>query len=254
MHGSCEEGEDILCKCDDGHYGLNCEFQACPILEIDSQFEGFLGDRDWSSRYEVLRVLNETVQVYGRPVYINETTRDGNVDIIMFTGRRWVVTHSGLLDLASSCDTVQSIDDDDLKATLADCLTGFHGHFSNFTATFISEPMDVETSADAATPIDLQWFNRRVSPDALSIDLKRPLQALLLCAICDESNPCFYDGVCSSNGSCQCSLGSKGTLCQIPPIGNGHCDPFFNSIEFRYDGKYSVSGRSLSTLQKRDPV
>ena len=204
--------------------GLNCEFcQPCSSLEIDIRREGFLSDREWSGQYNILRVGNEVIQVYDRPVYYNEK-EPKSYDIIIFLGRRWVLfDHS-----------FQTQDD------LQKSLEGFHPEFSNsnFTAAFVSEPVDVNTPNDIATPIGLDWFHVRVNENKLlrgmqSADLTRPSSAVLLCAVCDnDTNPCLYDGECV-NETCQCSVGSSGGLCQIPPIGN---DPFFNTPEFNYDG------------------
>jgi hypothetical protein len=67
---------------------------------------------------------------------------------------------------------------------------------------------------------------------------KQELDLGFVCAECnDQYNPCFYDGVCEpSAGVCTCSDGSKGSLCENPPVGNGRCDPYFNKLEFNMDG------------------
>lgn len=68
----------------------------------------------------------------------------------------------------------------------------------------------------------------------------------LLCASCNnQTNPCFYRGTCTAGGNCVCEQGGKesaGTLCQIPPSGNGFCDVNFNTPQFNFDGGDCVSG------------
>ena len=43
-------------------------------------------------------------------------------------------------------------------------------------------------------------------------------------------------GVCKGDGVCDCITGSTGTLCYVPPLGDGKCDLFFNTAEHAYDG------------------
>jgi len=229
--GSCEEN---ACQCDDGFYGLQCEFEdPCNTLAIDEQFSGFLGTRDWSTKYNLLQIEDQTVDVYDHPVYINEYD-EGLFDVIMFTGRRWVATYSDLLNLTSEAMTNK-----DPKQALYDYLMQFHAHFSDFQVAFISEPVDKDTPSDAVTPLAVEWFQADTKKSKMGIqiaDANRALDMILLCSVCnDVTNPCRYDGSCV-NGSCNCSVGSSGVLCQIPPIGNGRCDVFFNSARFNYDG------------------
>jgi hypothetical protein len=228
-NGSCGQTIDTnKCQCDEGYYGLRCEFQdPCSVLTTDERTEVFLGTREWSSSYEILRQSNgNLVEAYSRPVFVSEYS-EGLYDIILYTGRRWVVTYSDFLSEVTS------------KESLTEFLLHVHGYFSDLKVAFISEPMDQDTPQDAATPLGLSFFassdqgtsNRTVQ----SADLARPSGAVLLCGICrNDTNPCFYDGICI-DGACKCSLGAFGTLCQIPPVGNGHCDPFYNTKEFSYD-------------------
>ena len=223
--GSCV---DAACECQDGFFGLRCQFpEPCLSLEIDIRKEAFLSTREWSAKYDKLLFRNnETVQVYDRPVYTNEYEQ-GMFDIIMFTGRRWVLTSSEFIGV----DTL-----DDLSEYLGD----FHAHYSDYEVAFISEPVVVDTSGDSATPLGLSWFVAGVKESSQlgiqSVDLNQPSGAILLCGVCDNTtNACLYDGLCT-DGVCECSVGSSGTLCQIPPLGNGRCDPFFNTPVFNHDG------------------
>ena len=51
------------------------------------------------------------------------------------------------------------------------------------------------------------------------------------------------------DGLCQCTQGSSGKLCHIPPTGNGVCNVFFNTLEFDYDGGDCCRETCISTLE-----
>ena len=113
-------------------------------------------------------------------------------------------------------------------------LDHFHAYWSDFIASFVTEPMDLGGVKDSAEPTGVHWFA------AAPKDLDHPhyvqgidtaidsLTAVLLCGVCDDDrNVCMHDGICVE-GACECSIGSSGSLCQIPPVGNGRCDPKFD--------------------------
>ncbi|CAB9527771.1 Inherit from bactNOG: outer membrane autotransporter barrel [Seminavis robusta] len=249
---------DNSCQCDTKSYGLRCEFeQPCLTLELDVLSGTFAGTREWSSHFEAATLpsldgnnaasTGATTQVYDRPVYISET-REGFFDIVMFTGRRWVVTESKWLALGNSSGDLA-----DPKLRLTRYLSEFHAHFSEYEVAFISEAVDVDTPKDAATPVGIKWFKAVVHGGQKGMqasDSNRPLDAVLLCSICEDStNPCLYDSVCTINGTCQCVTGSSGVLCQVPPLGNGRCDPFFNTAEFSYDNGDCCPQTCVSTRE-----
>ena len=94
--GSCRGNR---CECDKESYGLRCEFpKPCSLLEIDTQGDPLLGTRMWSDRFQRLSYdSGDVVSVYERPVYTSEVDPNGKFDIILYTGRRWVLTLSTLL-------------------------------------------------------------------------------------------------------------------------------------------------------------
>jgi hypothetical protein len=56
--------------------------------------------------------------------------------------------------------------------------------------------------------------------------------------------------VCLSDGSCgDCPNDSSGTMCQIPPISNGNCNPYFNNINFGFDGGDCCENTCRSTAE-----
>lgn len=118
----------------------------------------------------------------------------------------------------------------------------FHAFWSNFTASFVTQPMDVGTEIDSAEPVQMYWYMARpkstVHPrDVQGVDRAvEAMSAVLLCSVCnDMSNICLNDGTCV-DGKCECAIGSYGSLCQVPPIGNGRCDPEYDIPKYNYDG------------------
>lgn len=102
--------------------------------------------------------------------------------------------------------------------------------------------MDLGSEHDAAEPSEMHWYitNQKSTThphDVQGVDRSvAALSTVLLCSLChDEVNVCLNDGVCV-DGKCQCSIGSYGSLCQIPPIGNGRCDPEYDVPKYNYDG------------------
>ena len=90
--GVCSDG---LCECEEGWFGMRCEFhEPCTSLEMDIRFAGFEDTREWSKTFEIFHLGNETVYSYHRPIYAHEPS-PGKFDLIVFTGRRWMATHTG---------------------------------------------------------------------------------------------------------------------------------------------------------------
>jgi hypothetical protein len=139
-------------ECGRGRFGWKCEFleQPCESVAVDIRRGGFLrGSREWSTSYDIFRTESndELVEVYDRPVFFNDKINPGRFEIIMFTGRRWVLGEPELREPFNNT-----------RAGLEKYLGDFHAHFSIFNASFISEPMDVGTPTDALTPEGLEWF------------------------------------------------------------------------------------------------
>ena len=117
---------------------------------------------------------------------------------------------------------------------------------------YISNPVDVNTPSDAVTPIGVNWFGAQARGISMvgiqAVDPNRPSTAVLLCAVCDNiTNPCFFNGICQDDGTCMCTTGSSGTLCQVTPDGNGLCNTVFNTPEFDYDGGDCCEATCVST-------
>lgn len=239
-HGTCRTS-DAVCVCEEDRLGSRCEFEpACPILEMDVRFAGFEDEREWSREFEIFEVDGETVYAYNLPVYVHEY-KPGHFDLIVFTGRRWMATHT---DVLLTAGLVGIEDPQERRRKLANYFTDhFHAYWSDFVASFMTEPMDIGTEQDAATPVELQWYTAKpknaLHPHEVQyVDRSvAPLDSVLLCELCDhEFNVCLNDGHCNANRRCDCLIGSSGSLCQIPPTGNGRCDPKFDIPKYNYDG------------------
>ncbi|CAB9498704.1 expressed unknown protein [Seminavis robusta] len=225
------ECENAVCTCESNYTGLNCEFaKPCPTLATDVRHGDFPGDRDWSSQFKLLRHGNEPVLSYHRPVYVY-FGRNAEFELLFFTGRRWVASHNNYLPDVGK-------DTSNIVLSLIYFFRNFHAHYSLYRVGFISEPMDIGTENDAVTPIGISWAQAKSKPanetGIQEISL-RDVETILLCSFCDEEILCRYDGVCNE-GTCTCSIGSEGSVCEKAPTGNGHCDPHYNREIYDYDG------------------
>ena len=149
---------NATCACDEGHYGLRCEYQPCQHLEVDKLDESF----HFASTYYWL----EGAEAYNRPVYTslgdNHTLRNGT-DIILFTGVRWILSSTYLFP------GLKDINNDNVSG-LAQYFSNFHGHFTNYSAAYVSEPVYMGRLDDEASPSGLQWLYSSASDAAASSD------------------------------------------------------------------------------------
>jgi len=204
----CADGR---CACDEGWFGAQCQFEAppCRTLTTDERYGGFDGSRVFGSTYTVVNDGDgDLVSSYGKPVYRS------NNDIMLFSGRRWQLTSASDLGIASDTDIVS---DDDIALFVT---TKFHGYWSDYTVSFVSDPADSATPTELPTPVGFQWYHAGLvgegkvqGPD----DTRNDVTAVLLCATCNQStNRCLNGGVCDDAGVCRCVDGTSGSLCQVP--------------------------------------
>jgi hypothetical protein len=174
-----------------------------------------------------------------RPVY---TSLDGNepltngTDFVLFTGERWIMSYKHLFPgLKNVNDTLG----------LVKYFSKFHGHFTNYSVVYESEPVYIEKQLDkydTASPLRIRW---RPSSSDTAFDqlrynyLQRDfIETELSCAECSTGNPCL-GAVCHSNGTCgECPDEYSGSRCEIPPksLSDGLCDTHYNEKKFRFDG------------------
>jgi hypothetical protein len=228
--GVCYDG---VCSCEQPWWGYRCEFQACSDVSVDFLTESFATTRDWAEDYSILKDSSGVeVLAYDRPVYAYEYGPN-DFDMIVFTGRRWALASVPTFLMEDR----HNLESEDLVYYFRN---QFHAHSTNLSVAFLSEPADFGTPKDDASPIGLSWY-RSKSVVSLIDGVKnnapdKSITTRLLCRICDDiENPCLYDGVCF-NQTCTCSVGSAGRLCQSPPTGNGYCNDYFNTPEFKFDG------------------
>jgi hypothetical protein len=80
------------------------------------------------------------------------------------------------------------------------------------------------------------------STHAYIVDVK------LICASCDyDSNECLNGGICRTDGLCDCRNNASGDWCQVQPTYNGHCDTYYNKLEYNYDGGDCCESSCVST-------
>lgn len=232
-NGSCR---DAICECDEGFYGLRCEFSApCSQLSIDARTDEFASTRDWSADYQTISLQSGSlVEAYYRPVYFHQYA-SGEYDVVMFTGRRWALTSSEFLPYGGklSDEELETMGEDresvgsDIGNFFKHVYHGYRGNSpsseaggSDYSVAFLSDYMDATTERDASSPVGFQWFRAVAEASTSGNENQAPAREVdteFLCRICDQnSNACLYDGQCV-DGACQCSLDSFGVLCEIPP-------------------------------------
>jgi len=224
--------------------GTEPDVELCPILTLDVHSEGFSDDRDWSRSYNRMLVDGEPVYFYQHPIYVGEfmDEKEG-LELIFFTGRRWLSTTAK--GLSTQADTDSGIDltsEADMLSLLRDKTDRTNFRLLSLKRgayAFISESVD--QSNDRGTPLGLRWYHSRYGESDQATfpfaDISRPVDALFACGKCDsERNPCRFEGVCRADGTCDCKHGATGKLCEIKPLANGICNPFFNKGPDAYDG------------------
>ncbi|KAL3927224.1 MAG: hypothetical protein SGBAC_013168, partial [Bacillariaceae sp.] len=251
------------CVCEDGWYGYKCDyFMPCEKLEVDP-LHSIGGSRTWAGSYRLImaptnsdgddggenttEVSTKLLTKYNRPTYIGGGLIAGRgavpVEVIVYNGRRWT---NIVQDARITYEQVQQF------------LVSGHGYWTNYTVSFLTGAVDVNTPEDSSDPSRLDWME--ANPETVRGRVQGPnlqnnqIDLRLLCASCNnETNPCFYKGTCTAKGDCICEQGDKesaGTLCQIPPSGNGFCDVNFNTPQFNFDGGDCCEGTCVSTVEK----
>ncbi|CAJ1945977.1 unnamed protein product [Cylindrotheca closterium] len=230
-------------ECGEIFGGGDSEEELCPIITMEQSFTGFSDDRDWSRSYnQMLAEDGKPVYFYQHPIYVGEFVdpKEG-LELIFFTGRRWLsTTAQGLtteadegVDLSSEAAMLSLLRD---KTDVTDfrLLSLERGAYA-----FISQSVD--QANDRGTPLGLRWYHSRYGDNGFDsfpfADISRPADALFSCGKCDsERNPCRFEGVCLADGTCDCKHGATGKLCEIKPLANGICNPYFNKGPDRFDG------------------
>jgi hypothetical protein len=230
----------------------------CPKLSIfgTAGFDngGGIGAKIWSKNFE--RLSFPSLNAYDHPIFWgNDSATDtGAIDLVLFTGRRWVLLDSNVLQaLHNTTYSNENIKTITIADTISDVFADGRFHASLLQGkgviSFLSDP--VNPAVTSLAPIGLNWHRALYeSENNLAaqgdndlvgtfpgVDPSRPSEAVLSCTVCnDVTNPCEFEGICHSDGTCTCANNAQGVLCQIAPKGDGHCDPYFNTPSFEYDG------------------
>ena len=246
------------CKCkDEQTYGVRCEFSlanTCLHLNIDDRFDMLPAGRRITSEFSLLSKKgtldkgdetpasrDDLVLLYQRPVYVGSSFGQAGYDVLFYTGLRWAVTGS-LNGFPNLHRNKTSVTDQELATFLQDLSKGFNAGFNGTVAQVDveSEPVSSESQKDSGTPVGLTWVSlERADPmDSVKLLNGEKSFASLLCAgYNDLTNRCQNEGRYNTTSqTCECKHGAKGALCQVQPIGDGSCNPFFNKPSFSYDG------------------
>jgi len=217
--GKCNENKD--CICEPGFYGMNCQMKKpCETLVVDLRSTQFPEVQKKEGAVELPSTANFThlvlenpdgsIGITFRPVYAYIS--DDYTYIIVFTGRRWIL----------------SFQNDYYNAVRYDS----YYDRSTFVPIFISSPMDVDTDTNQLTPIRLEWFQVRSTSKEVTEKSYQPrdkaIGTSLTCAYCDEFFfPCLSQGVCGSSSTemantraCDCTSefgGGVGSRCELVP-------------------------------------
>ena len=160
-----DEDDKYGCKCKRGRYGLRCEYkEPCQKMEISQGYNnGFVkrGGTNSSSYFASTFYLLEGAEAYNHPVYtsllgtgqeiihhellpppdqdVDVTLGDNqtlsnvtDIDIIVFTGVRWILSYKSWFPGLKDINDVSEMAEYFSKK--------FHGHFTKYTALYISEP------------------------------------------------------------------------------------------------------------------
>ena len=218
QNGKCYS--DGTCECNEGHFGLRCEYpEPCRRLEIEGKGFVKMGGSNFATTYHRL----EGAETYNHPVYTSlsdNETLSNRTDILLFTGLRWILSTKHLFP------GLTNVND---REGLVQYFSSFHGHFSDYAASYISEPVRLDSTRDiTATPLSLTWRHHTSHSERYSYiggedqrlrpDLQQDfIDAAFFCGVCNNTtNPCYYGAVCLSDGSCgECPNNTWGTMCQI---------------------------------------
>lgn len=209
----------------------------CYTLTLDERYGGFQGTREWPTTFQILMNGPDPSLVYERAVFVGDT-KDGITDLIFYMGYRWALTSTALL---------QDLKDKTVGGLTTYLEAEFHAYTSNYTIAFFSGPVEIDTTSDLPNPISSSWSMATTKlKDSFQAASSTGSDVEFICKTCSERNSCFSQGVCKA-GVCDCVNGGSGTLCQISPQSDGHCDMYYNTPEFNYDGGDCCSNTCIST-------
>ena len=228
QNGGLYDSKSKVCACPVDRFGRRCEFASpCSDVTLDDTDSDFVPASEFPLDYFAVKDSDGYfITIYDKPVYVDSMRQI----VIFFNGRRWLVSSPQQLGHDS-----EQITQDSLVALVQD--NDFHFFYSPVVATIISDPSDIGSPSDAATPVgDLRWY--RTSSPTLGLQVPVVTEQIPThfdCMTCDdEQYTCLYGNPCV-DGACVCVDGSSGVTCNVIPYENGHCDLDFNVFDFSYD-------------------
>ena len=235
--GTLSVSDRSSCRCPSSHFGRRCEFNApCMELNLDTSSGEWLGPENFPTDFHAIErdEDGEVVVFNEKPVYLDQ---DMKTLVVAYNGRRWMATSIFGFNVTSVEDMVARMD------------SGIQLFYSQVNSLFMSEPTDIGSPDDEATPINLRFY-RTTDP---STGMQRPLRDEMqpvhfTCKVCDAVlSPCKFGNPCV-NGTCQCLDGTSGYHCEQGPWRDAQCNLAFNTIDFTYDGGDCCAGTCKSTV------
>lgn len=225
-----------------GSNDVDFNSDICEELDLTGNLDTTYGrDRSISFRKTTVNATGSNVftnSPLSHPVYVGDLSTPAKYDLLVFAGGRWVLTQSISPNVTVNSNVSsmgEYMDSDDNFRSILEAIVKY-GEW----VALVSSSVDSDSSQ--LTPLGLQWYRPRQTESNLeynipAADLSRPESVIFTCAKCDNStNPCFHGGICTHERSCDCVNGGSGALCQEIPLGDGVCNPYFNTEVYGYDG------------------
>ena len=205
---SCEKDSSNnsieYCKCQDDYIGSHCQYnakQACDFLDYDHRFDPFPSPTP--SRFEVAKENDgkTIVEFRGKTVYVYVASKE--LYSLIFHGRRYLVLLTPFGDTYGTFanSTVNTIVGDYIKEMKQIMKDGASPRLEGTSALLMSEPLDIGTPNDKATPTSIQWFLPGTNDQGQPTAKGAPVTTRLLCGTCNNRGP-----ICGDNGKCDLTI------------------------------------------------
>ena len=185
QNGGLYDSKSKVCACPVDRFGRRCEFASpCSDVTLDDTDSDFVPASEFPLDYFAVKDSDGYfITIYDKPVYVDSMRQI----VIFFNGRRWLVSSPQQLGHDS-----EQITQDSLVALVQD--NDFHFFYSPVVATIISDPSDIGSPSDAATPVgDLRWY--RTSSPTLGLQVPVVTEQIPThfdCMTCDDEQYTSY--------------------------------------------------------------
>ena len=214
------------CVCDNGNYGINCEFNTDSLCKNIFIVNGKSGTetkpfsiisesriRNYSNRpifyREQIKPDNQSSDIFRND---NATKVKKSYEVVLFTGRRWSYYRSVFFEGVTNKTETKSLDD-----FISDAIDFKVVPFS------YSDPVPYGGHLDTAAPIKVRW-----NKDYFTKENTFESDSFLgfICPYCDSKsvNPCL------NNGECEVTKGKMLGRCKCPENFGGYsCEEYLNN-------------------------